>query len=65
VRCSAAAAMLPDAIAARGTVAVPPVNTTPPVQVNISAPERGGLDEAMRSQTALAGSQTAAKGNPS
>jgi hypothetical protein len=60
-----AAAMLPDAIAARGTVAVPPVNTTPQVQVNISAPERGGLDEAMRSQTALAGSQTAAKGNPS
>jgi hypothetical protein len=58
-----AATMLPDAITARGTVAVPTVNVTPQVQVNVSAPERGVLDEMMQSQTALAGSQAAVKGN--
>jgi hypothetical protein len=50
-----AAAMLPDTITARGTVAVPNVNVTPQVQVNVNTPERGGLDEALQSQAALAG----------
>jgi len=52
-----AAMMLPNAITARGTVAVPNVNVTPQVQVNVSAPEHNSLDEAMKSQAALAGSQ--------
>jgi hypothetical protein len=55
-----AAAMLPDTLTARGTVAVPNVNVTPQVQVNVSAPERGGLDNALQSQAALTGSQAAA-----
>ncbi len=54
-----AAAMLPDTITARGTVTVPNVNVTPRVEVNVSAPERGGLDEVMQSQAGLAGSQLA------
>jgi hypothetical protein len=55
-----AAAMLPDTITARGTTAVPNVTVSPQVQVNVSTPERGGLDEAIHSQAALAGSQNAA-----
>lgn len=60
-----AAAMLPNALTARGTVAVPNVNFTPQVQVNVSAPSSSGssLDDAMKSQAALAGSQVAAKGS--
>jgi len=60
-----AAVMLPNALTARGTVAVPHVNVTPQVQVNVSAPSSSGsgLDEAMKSQAALAGSQVAAKGS--
>jgi hypothetical protein len=53
-----AAVMLPNSITARGTVAVPNVNVTPQVQVNVNAPEHNSLDEAMKSQAALAGSQT-------
>jgi hypothetical protein len=60
-----AAAMLPNAITARGTAVVPNVTVTPRVEVSVSTPERGGLDEAMKSQTVLAGSQAAAKGNVS
>lgn len=55
-----AAVMLPNSITARGTVSVPNVNVNPQVQVSVSAPERGGLDQAMASQAALAGSQSAA-----
>jgi tellurite resistance protein len=55
-----AAAMLPDTLTARGTVAVPNVTVTPQVQVHVSARERGGLDEALRSQAALSGSQRSA-----
>jgi len=60
-----AAVMLPNALTARGTVAVPHVNVTPQVQVNVSPPSSSGssLDEAMKSQAALAGSQVAAKGS--
>jgi hypothetical protein len=53
--------MLPNALTARGTVAVPNVNVTPQVQVTVEASERNGLDAAMQSQAALAGSQVAAK----
>jgi hypothetical protein len=56
-----AAVMLPNALTARGTVAVPNVNVTPQVQVTVEASERNGLDAAMQSQAALAGSQVAAK----
>ena len=56
-----AAVMLPNALTARGTVAVP--NVMPQVQVTIEAPERNGLDAAMQSQATLAGSQVAAKGS--
>jgi hypothetical protein len=52
-----AAVMLPNALTARGTVAVPNVNVTPQVQVTVEAPERNGLEAAMQSQAALAGSQ--------
>ena len=52
-----AAVMLPNALTARGTVAVPNVNVTPQIQVNVSAPEHNSLDTAMQSQAALAGSQ--------
>lgn len=52
-----AAVMLPNALTARGTVAMPNVNVTPQVQVTVEAPERNGLDAAMQSQAALAGSQ--------
>jgi hypothetical protein len=55
-----AAAMLPNAITARGTVSMPDITVHPQVQVNVSAPERGGLDQALASQAALAGSQSAA-----
>jgi len=58
-----AAVMLPNALTARGTVAVPNVNVTPQIQVNVSAPEHNSLDTAMQSQAALAGSQVAAKGS--
>ena len=60
-----AAVMLPNALTVRGTVAVPNVNVTPQVQVNVSAPASSGssLDDAMKSQAALAGSQVAAKGS--
>ena len=58
-----AAVMLPNALTARGTVAVPNVNVTPQVQVTVEAPERNGLDAAIQSQAALAGSQVAAKGS--
>ncbi len=53
-----AAVMLPNALTARGTVAVPNVNVTPQVQVTVETAERHGLDAAMQSQAALAGSQT-------
>lgn len=52
-----AAVMLPNAIAARGTVAAPALTVTPQVQVTVTSPERGDLDRAMQSQGALAGSQ--------
>jgi hypothetical protein len=52
-----AAVMLPNALTARGTVAVPNVNVNPNVQVTVEAPESGGLNKAMHSQAALAGSQ--------
>ncbi len=55
-----AAAMLPNSITARGTVSVPNITVHPQVQVNVSAPERSGLDQALLSQAALAGSQNAA-----
>ncbi|MGQ9851636.1 MAG: hypothetical protein ACUVSU_16465, partial [Aggregatilineaceae bacterium] len=60
-----AAVMLPNAITARGTVAVPNVNVAPQVQVNVSAPasSSSSLDDAMKAQAALAGSQTAVKGS--
>jgi len=58
-----AAVMLPNALTARGTVAVPHVNVTPQIQVNVSAPEHNSLDTAMQSQAVLAGSQVAAKGS--
>lgn len=58
-----AAVMLPNALTARGAVAVPNVNVTPQVQVTVEAPERNGLDAAMQSQAALAGSQATAKGS--
>jgi hypothetical protein len=54
-----AAAMLPNAITARGTTSVPNITVAPQVQVNVNAPERGGLDQALQSQAALAGSQAA------
>ena len=60
-----AAVMLPNAITARGTAAIPGVTVTPNVQVRVDAPvpspssaaASGGLDDAMKSQAALAGSQ--------
>jgi len=60
-----AAVMLPNAITARGAAAVPDVTVTPNVQVRVDAPAApsagaaasGGLDDAMKSQAALAGSQ--------
>ncbi|MCL4237638.1 MAG: hypothetical protein KJ047_05275 [Anaerolineae bacterium] len=60
-----AAVMLPNAITARGTAAVPNVTVTPNVQVQVNAPASppgaassgGGLDDAMKSQAGLAGSQ--------
>ncbi len=60
-----AAVMLPNAITARGTAAVPNVTVTPNVQVQVNtpatppgaAPSGSGLDEVMKSQAALAGSQ--------
>jgi len=54
-----AAAMLPNSVTARGTVSVPTINVQPQVHVNVSAPERSSLDQAMVSQAALAGSQNA------
>jgi hypothetical protein len=68
-----AAAMLPNAITARATAAVPNVTITPTVQVQVNTPaaspsdskSSSTLDEAMRSQAVLAGSQTAAKGSGS
>lgn len=56
-----AAAMLPTAISARGTAAVPNVTVTPnvQVQVNTPGPASGDLDETMKSQAGLAGSQAA------
>jgi len=56
-----AAAMLPNAISARGTATVPNVTLTPnvQVQVNTSGPASGDLDETMKSQAGLAGSQAA------
>jgi len=56
-----AAAMLPNAMTARGTVSVPDITVHPQVQVSVSAPERSGLDQALSSQAALAGSQNAAQ----
>jgi hypothetical protein len=58
-----AAAMLPNTLTARGTVSVPDITVNPQVQVSVSAPERSGLDQALSSQAALAGSQTAAQGS--
>jgi CRISPR/Cas system-associated protein Csm6 len=58
-----AAAMLPNSVTARGTVSVPNITIHPQVQVNVSTPERSGLDQAMVSQAALAGSQSTAKGS--
>jgi hypothetical protein len=55
-----AAAMLPNSITARGTVSVPTIAVNPQVQVHVNAPERSGLDDALRSQAALAGSQMGA-----
>jgi len=59
-----AAVMLPNAITARGTAAVPNVTVTPNVQVQVNTPasppgaaSSGGLDDAMKSQAGLAGSQ--------
>jgi len=59
-----AAVMLPNAITARGTAAVPNVTVTPNVQVQVNTPasppgaaSSGGLDETMKSQAGLAGSQ--------
>jgi len=49
-----AAVLLPDALTARGTLATPNVQ----VQVNAPAPS-GGLDDEMKSQAGLAGSQKA------
>src|SRR5690606_6980991 len=68
-----AAVMLPNAITARGTAAVPNVTVTPNVQVRVDAhaappsgaATSGGLDDAMKSQAALAGSQAATKGSGS
>jgi hypothetical protein len=54
-----AAVMLPNAITARGTTAVPSVSVNPNIQVKVDTPESGGLDRVMQSQAALAGSQTA------
>ncbi len=62
-----AAAMLPNAISARGTATVPNITVTPNVQVQVNAPSTspsgtastGDLDDAMKSQAALAGSQAA------
>ena len=54
-----AAAMLPTAISARGTAAVPAINIQPQVQVTVDTPDSNGLDQAMLSQAALAGSQAA------
>jgi hypothetical protein len=56
-----AAVMLPNAITARGAAAVPNVQ----VQVNTPAASGGGLDDAMKSQAGLAGSQAAVKGSGS
>ncbi|MBI5957306.1 MAG: hypothetical protein HY866_01130 [Chloroflexi bacterium] len=55
-----AAAMLPTSITARGTVSVPDITVNPQVQVSVSTPERGGLDQTLASQAALAGSQMGA-----
>jgi hypothetical protein len=55
-----AASLLPNAITARGTVSVPEVTVPPQVQVQINAPD-AGLDQAMHSQAALAGSQSGVK----
>ncbi|NLF75279.1 MAG: hypothetical protein GX573_06240 [Chloroflexi bacterium] len=52
-----AAVMLPNAITARGTAAVPTVNVQPQVHVTVDAPGGNDLDRAMQSQAALAGSQ--------
>ena len=52
-----AAVMLPNAITARGTAAVPDVTVTPNVHVTVDAPGGNDLDRAMQSQAALAGSQ--------
>jgi hypothetical protein len=62
-----AAVMLPNAITARGTAAVPSVTVTPnvQVQVNTPGPVSDGLDEVMKSQAGLAGSRAAAKGSGS
>ncbi|NLF79229.1 MAG: hypothetical protein GX573_26335 [Chloroflexi bacterium] len=55
-----AAVMLPNAITARGTAAVPNITVTPNVQVQVNTPgpaSGGSLDDSMKSQAGLAGSQ--------
>jgi hypothetical protein len=55
-----AAALLPNTITARGSVSLPNIAVNPQVQVNVSTPERSGLDQALQSQAALAGSHSTA-----